>query len=111
MGTEFGRRGGMVGTVPDGIAGIFNSKPGEDMLFIGRKRGMMRICLEEGAFIMGGWFAGTSEHFRILKDPLGIMEWVSRKTKVSIFFFLGRWGLPVPRRVAVTMCPKIVRCV
>uniref|UniRef100_A0A7S2VLY1 Acyltransferase n=1 Tax=Zooxanthella nutricula TaxID=1333877 RepID=A0A7S2VLY1_9DINO len=110
LGTDKPRYGGMVGMVPDGIAGIFKSRSGEDTLFIGKKRGMMRICLEEGAMIMGGWFSGTAELFRIVVDPLGIMEWISRKTKVSIFLFFGRWWLPVPRRVAITMCPKLVRC-
>lgn len=103
------RRGGMIGIVPDGIAGIFRSKPGEDVLFIGKKRGLMRICLEEGAMIMGGWFSGTSDLFHIVVDPLGIMEWISRKMQVSLFLFFGRWGLPIPRRISVTLCAHVVQ--
>jgi len=104
------RTGGMIGIVPDGIAGIFKSKSGEDVLFIGKKRGLMRICLEEGAFIMAGWFASTNEMFRIVTDPFGCLEWLSRRLKVSLFVPLGRWGTPVPHRVAVTLCPHLVRC-
>lgn len=48
---EGSRRGGMLGMVPDGIAGAFRSTPGVDELIIGRKRGLMRICLEEGAAV------------------------------------------------------------
>mmetsp|Transcript_23087 Transcript_23087/g.65049 ORF Transcript_23087/g.65049 Transcript_23087/m.65049 type:complete len:386 (-) Transcript_23087:58-1215(-) len=108
--TAVPRRGGKVGIVPDGIAGIFKSTPGKDVLFLGKKRGLMRICLEEGATIFGGWFNGTSEMFYIVTDPFGIMEAISRKLKVSIFLFFGRWGSPVPRRVAVTMCARVVQC-
>lgn len=107
IGTDVPRRGGMVGVVPDGIAGIFKSKPGSELLYLGKKRGLMRICLEEGAVVAGGWFAGTSDLFHIITDPLGIMEWISRRLKVSLFLFLGRWCLPVPRRVPLTMCSRI----
>merc|ERR1712228_1006052 len=37
IGTEVPRRGGMVGIVPDGIAGIFKSTPGTESLYIGNK--------------------------------------------------------------------------
>merc|ERR1712232_898086 len=47
--TETRPRGGCVGVVPDGIAGIFQSKPGTDILHIGKKRGLIRLGLEEGA--------------------------------------------------------------
>mmetsp|Transcript_60781 Transcript_60781/g.172845 ORF Transcript_60781/g.172845 Transcript_60781/m.172845 type:complete len:384 (+) Transcript_60781:90-1241(+) len=107
--TDVPRRGGMVGVVPDGIAGIFRSKPGSELLYIGKKRGLMRICLEEGAIIAAGWFAGTSDMFHIITDPLGLLEWISRRLQVSLFLFLGRWCLPVPRRVPLTMCSRIVQ--
>lgn len=108
--TDTPRRGGMVGVVPDGIAGIFKSKPGSDVLYIGAKRGLMRICLEEGALVAGSWFAGTPDLFRIVTDPFGILEFVSRKLQVSIFAFFGRWGSPIPRRIPLTMCSRLVRC-
>jgi len=98
-----------VGVVPDGIAGIFKSKPGTEVLYIGSKRGLMRICLEEGALILGGWFAGTSDLFTIVQDPLSILEWVSRRLQVSLFLFYGRWCLPIPRRVPLTMCPRVLK--
>lgn len=108
--TDMPRRGGMVGVVPDGIAGIFKSKPGSDALFIGKRRGLMRICLEEGALVAATWFAGTTDLFQIVTDPFGIMEFLSRKFKVSLFLFFGRWGLPIPRRVPIMQCPHLVRC-
>jgi hypothetical protein len=54
-------RGGMLGMVPDGILGAFRSRPGVDELIIGKKRGLMRICLEEGTTVFATWFFGTTD--------------------------------------------------
>jgi len=102
-------RGGVVGVVPDGIAGIFHSSPGRDVLHLGGKRGLMRIAMEEGALLAAGWFSGTTDCFTVVQDPFGVMKWVSRKLRLSIFAFYGRWGLPVPRRAPTSMCPIFVR--
>lgn len=108
--TEKRQRGGCVGVVPDGIAGIFHSKPGTDILHLGKKRGLMRIALEEGACVGAGWFSGTTDCFTIVQDPLGIMRSVSRKLGLSLFLFYGRWGLPIPRRspTSCIMCTTIL---
>lgn len=100
-------RGGVVGIVPDGIAGIFHSKPGTDVLHLGKKRGLMRIGLEEGVSFFAAWFAGTTDCFTIVQDPFGLMQCMSRKLGVSIFLFFGRWGLPVPRRSPTTVIMNI----
>lgn len=31
-------------------------------------------------------------------DKLGLMQWLSRKLRVSLVFFSGRFGLPIPYR-------------
>lgn len=99
-------RGGCVGVVPDGIAGIFHSRPGTDVLHIGKKRGLVRLGLEEGATFVAGWFAGTTDCFNIVQDGFGIMQWVSRRLGLSLFLFHGRWGLPIPRRSPTTLIVK-----
>lgn len=40
----------------------------------------------------------------VVQDPFGIMEFLSRKARAGVMYFYGRWFLPVPRRVAVTVC-------
>eukprot|EP00929_Paragymnodinium_shiwhaense_P008766 TRINITY_DN112737_c0_g1_i1.p1 TRINITY_DN112737_c0_g1~~TRINITY_DN112737_c0_g1_i1.p1 ORF type:complete len:381 (-),score=45.71 TRINITY_DN112737_c0_g1_i1:102-1244(-) len=106
---EAQRRGGLMGMVPDGILGAFRSKPGVDELMIGSKRGLIRICMEEGATIYGSWFFGTTDMLTVLQDPFGLMEAFSRKTKVPIMGYCGRWFLPVPYRIAVSLCVHPVR--
>jgi len=97
-----GRTGGMLGMVPDGILGAFRSRHGVDELVIGKKRGLMRICAEEGAMIYVAWFFGTNELLTVVQDPWGMMETLSRKAQAGMMGFYGRWYLPIPRRVALT---------
>ena len=95
--------------VPDGILGAFRSRPGVDELVIGRKRGLMRIAKEEGATVFACWFFGTNDVLSVVKDPCEVMEAASRKTRVAVMAYYGRWGLPVPRRVALTAAVHAVR--
>jgi len=69
----------------------------------------MRIAMEEGALLGAGWFSGTTDCFTVVQDPFGVMKWISRKLRLSIFLFYGRWGLPIPRRAPTSMCPRFVR--
>lgn len=103
------KRGGTVALCPDGIAGIFHSSPGTDVLYLGKKRGLMRLAYEEGALLAPGWFPGTTDTLTVVQDPFGILKFVSRKLKLSLFLFYGRWGLPIPRRSPTSICPHLVR--
>lgn len=98
-----GRTGGMIGMVPDGILGAFRSQVGIDELIIGKKRGLMRICAEEGATVMVAWFFGTTDMMTVLTDPWGIMETISRKVQAGLLLAYGRFYLPIPRRISVTL--------
>jgi len=95
--------------VPDGIMGAFGSRAGLDTLLIGSRRGLMRICAEEGATVYASWFFGTTEHLTVLTDPFGLMERASRRMQAGIMGYYGRFGLPVPRRVAVTLVVAAVK--
>lgn len=97
------RRGGMIGMVPDGILGAFRGREGVDELLIGKKRGLLRICCEEGATVYPAWFFGTTDMLTVVQDSWGFMEAISRKLQAGLLGYYGRWGLPVPRRVAVSV--------
>jgi len=98
------RRGGVLGIPPDGILGAFRSRPGVDELVIGKRRGLMRLCLEEGAQVHAAFFFGTSDLLTVVQDPFGLMETLSRKMRAGVMGFYGRWFLPIPRRVALSVC-------
>ena len=93
----------------DGILGAFRSRPGADELLIGKKRGLMRICAEEGATVLTAWCFGTSDLLTVVQDPCGLLEYASRKLKAGFLGYYGRWGLPIPRRVATTISLSAVK--
>merc|ERR1711862_202070 len=63
----------------------------------------MRICAEEGATVIPAWFFGTTDMMTVVTDPFGIMEALSRKLQAGLMIVYGRFYLPIPRRIAVTM--------
>jgi len=96
-------RGTSVGIVPDGIAGIFRQSQHKEVVALKTRRGLARHCLRHGTNIVPAYSFGNTQVFGAWWDPFGIMEWCSRKAKVSIFFYWGRLFLPIPRRAQITM--------
>ena len=99
--------GAAVGLCPDGIGGIFTAASGavpwgRDALALGRKRGLMRLVLRHGATCMPGYFVGTLQLYTISHDRFGILAALSRRLRLSLFLFHGRFGLPIPRRGPLT---------
>lgn len=54
-------------------------------------------------------FFGTNETLTVVQDPYGFLERLSRKLKAGVMGFYGRWGLPVPRRVPLSLCVGITK--
>ena len=95
-------RGETIGLIPDGINGIFAGAEagtaGRELLVLGRKRGLVRLALQSGAVCMPAYFIGTLQLFTICQDRFGVLRALSRRFRLSLFFFYGRFGLPIPRR-------------
>jgi len=89
--------GETIGLIPDGINGIFANQGG-DALVLGKKRGLVRLALQSGAVCMPAYFIGTLQLYSIWQDRWGVLRALSRRLRLSLFFFYGRWGLPIPRR-------------
>ena len=99
--------GAAVGLCPDGIGGIFTAASGavpwgRDALALGRKRGLMRLVLRHGATCMPGYFVGTLQLYTISHDRFGILAALSRRLRLSLFLFHGRFGLPPSRGAALS---------
>lgn len=90
-------KGETMGLIPDGINGIFANNGG-DALVLGKKRGLVRLALQSGAVCMPAYFIGTLQLYSIWQDRWGVLRTLSRKLRLSLFIFTGRWGLPIPRR-------------
>jgi 2-acylglycerol O-acyltransferase 2 len=46
---------------------------------------------------------GNTSAFSVWYDSFGVMEWLSRKAQASLFLYWGKFGLPIPKRVNITM--------
>merc|ERR1711933_116186 len=99
------KQGKCIGIVPDGIAGIFqqNARGQEERVALKKRMGLAKLCLEKGVPIVPAYSLGNTAVFSSWYDSLGFMETLSRRLKVSIFVFWGRWCLPIPKRTNITM--------
>eukprot|EP00462_Mataza_sp_D1_P016850 CAMPEP_0175167606 /NCGR_PEP_ID=MMETSP0087-20121206/28444_1 /TAXON_ID=136419 /ORGANISM="Unknown Unknown, Strain D1" /LENGTH=153 /DNA_ID=CAMNT_0016457531 /DNA_START=501 /DNA_END=962 /DNA_ORIENTATION=- len=95
--------GNCVGIVPDGIAGIFTDSNQEEEVKLLHRKGLAKLCLKHGLTVVPAYSHGNTDAFHTWYDKWGIMEWLSRKFRVSLFIPYGRWGLPIPFRCNITM--------
>eukprot|EP00746_Dinoflagellata_sp_MGD_P021658 gnl/MRDRNA2_/MRDRNA2_15055_c0_seq1.p1 gnl/MRDRNA2_/MRDRNA2_15055_c0~~gnl/MRDRNA2_/MRDRNA2_15055_c0_seq1.p1 ORF type:complete len:364 (-),score=60.39 gnl/MRDRNA2_/MRDRNA2_15055_c0_seq1:77-1168(-) len=83
-----------VSLVLDGIAGMFQSDPSTELGWIKQRKGVVKIALTTGAPLVPCYGFGHSKLWRIVMDPLGILEKLSVKLDVSLTPFCGRpYGL------------------
>ena len=97
--------GTCVGTVPDGIAGIFsmNKRPLEEVVKLKDRKGIARLALRTGHPIVPAYSIGNTAAFSAWFDPFGLLERASRAVQASLFIYWGRFLLPIPRRTNITM--------
>jgi hypothetical protein len=98
--------GTTVGIVSDGVNGIFAGaldSNNVECLAIADKKGIAKLALEQGYDVsIVHWF-GNSKTLVPIIDPFGIFKTLSRKLRASIFFFWGRFFLPIPTRATICM--------
>ena len=95
-------RGINVGLVPDGIAGIFKLEQDREVVAVADRRGAARLALEHGITIHPGYLLGNTACYHVWHDSSGVLETISRRLRVSLMLFWGRWGLPVPFRTRIS---------
>ena len=72
-------------------------------LFARKRKGFVKLALRTGTPLLPVYSCGNTEVFSAWFDGLGLMERVSRKLQAAIFLYWGRFMLPIPRRVNITM--------
>lgn len=103
------RKGICVGIVPDGIAGIFQQEVGrggscpEERVALRDRKGLARLSLRMGIPLVPCYSLGNSAVYASWYDKFGVMEWLSRRLRMSVFIFWGRFGLPLPFRTCISM--------
>ena len=93
-----------VGMVPDGIAGIFRSCSEEDeVVYLKERKGLAKHALRTGTPILPAYSIGNTAVYGAWFDRWGVMEALSRRAQAALFLYWGRFCLPLPRRVNITM--------
>ncbi|GMH94449.1 hypothetical protein TrVE_jg4918 [Triparma verrucosa] len=99
------KEGKTVGIVSDGISGCFAAANGTDeYLAIEDKKGISKMALRLGLNIAVVHWFGNSVCLEPKVDGFGMLKALSRALKMSIFFFTGRFYLPIPTRDPIVMC-------
>ena len=92
----------------DGIAGMFaggHSPPeGKEVFLLKRRKGLVKIALQRGSPLVPFVCFGNTKAVTPIQDRFGIMEACSRLLGVSLIYPRGRFLLPIPRSVPVTVC-------
>lgn len=78
-----------------GIAELFLSCPEEERLYIGQRKGFIKVALREGADVIPAYFFGNTSVLSVLKR--GPLAALSRRLGASLTLFWGQYGLPIPR--------------
>ena len=89
------KRGGSVIIYIGGIAELFLSSRKEERLYLKNRKGFIKIALREGADVIPVYLFGNTSVLTVVKH--GVLAKLSRKLQVSLTYFWGQWGLPLPR--------------
>jgi len=99
------KKGYSVAIIPGGIAEMYLINDKTESIYLRKRHNTVKAAIEEGATIIPTFFFGNSRIFTVLNGQ-GSDSWiskVSRKLRASIFFFYGRFGLPIPYRHPLKM--------
>jgi 2-acylglycerol O-acyltransferase 2 len=85
-----------------GIAELFLSSPSEERLFLKNRKGFIKLALTEGVDVVPIYCFGNTSILTIVKA--GLLATMSRKMQVSLTYFWGKFGLPIPETIRYVNC-------
>lgn len=84
---------------PDGIAGAFHTDPNEEIIYVRKRTGFIRIAIQQGALLVPFYCFGHTQLFTAYPHRESWLAQWSRRIRFSIIFFAGHSYLPpLPRR-------------
>lgn len=92
---------GSAGLMAGGIAEIFLSSREHEKVYLKKRKGFVKIALQRGAPLVPIYYFGNTQLLDFAGGPA--MQKVSRSLRMSLLLFYGRWYLPVPYQVPITM--------
>lgn len=89
--------------LPGGVAEVFTSTPGKNVIVFNNRRGLIRLSIETGAELVPCYVFGGTDFFNNLATDDGVFATLSRKMRAGVTLFWGPYGLPIPFTPRVTM--------
>eukprot|EP00434_Breviolum_minutum_P015204 symbB.v1.2.013406.t1/scaffold950.1/size149601/9 len=83
-----------------GMIELFYSSPKEEVVFLKERKGFIKLALRSGADVVPVYMFGNTTVLSVL--AWGPLASLSRTLGMSVTFFWGRFGLPVPKPVHMT---------
>lgn len=90
--------------LPGGIAEIFTSTPGKNIVIFKERKGLIKLALETGTLLIPCYVFGASDVFHNFSTGEGILSKLGRKYRIGGTMFFGHFGLPIPFSPRMTMC-------
>ncbi|CAM9392652.1 unnamed protein product, partial [Phaeothamnion confervicola] len=101
-------RGESIGLCPGGVAEIFDAMAEDEVLYIKKRKGFVKLALRTGTPIVPCYVFGNTELLKAWYDEGGVCRRLSRRVGFGVVAIWGRLGLPVIFRrpvLAVTGAP------
>ena len=101
--------GSHVAIVPGGIAEMFLSDAEKECIYFKKRYNTCKAAIENGCDIVPTYFFGNTKQFEVIGSSSSgswfskVMARLSRKLRMSIVFFYGRFFLPIPIRHPIKM--------
>ena len=92
------KKGGIEGSVVlyvGGMAELFLSSVEEETLYLKKRKGFIKLALQEGVDVVPLYLFGNTTVLSVIKT--GLLANLSRKLQISMTYFWGKWLLPIPR--------------
>ena len=91
-----------VGISSGGVAEIFETNSDNETIILRKRYGLVKLAFRTGAPLVPCYLYGNNQTLSCWYDSSGIMQWLSRTLRFSLFFFWGRFFLPIPFRTPIT---------
>ena len=91
-----------------GMAELFLSSEHEERIYLKKRKGFIKLGLQEGVDVVPVYLFGNTTVLSVLKT--GVLATLSRRLQVSLTYIWGKWRLPIPRDCKVSLLVALHYC-
>jgi 1-acyl-sn-glycerol-3-phosphate acyltransferase len=90
-----------VGILVGGIAEIFCTSTTQEKIYLRKRKGFVKVALERGVPLVPIYYFGQTQLLQFVGGRL--ISRISRALRTSLILYYGRYFLPIPYQVPITM--------